>query len=150
MKKVFLGGTVNGSDWREKLIPQLQKNKISYFNPVVKEWKPEDQLEEIKQRETCDFVLYVITKEMTGFYAIAEVVDDSNKRPAETIFCYLTEGFTAHQIKSLEAIAKMVKENGAQVFMSLTDVAEYLNTNSENSNQLIEQQETSSSLFCCF
>jgi len=87
---------------------------------------------------------------MTGFYAIAEVVDDSNKRPAKTVFCYLTEGFTAHQIKSLEAIAKMVKENGAQVFMSLTDVAEYLNTHSENNNQLIEQQETNSSLFCCF
>lgn len=30
--KVFLGGTCNGSIWREKLIPLL---KIDYFNPVV-------------------------------------------------------------------------------------------------------------------
>ena len=28
MKKVFLGGTCNGSDWREKLIPKL---KINYL-----------------------------------------------------------------------------------------------------------------------
>lgn len=30
--KVFLGGTYNGSNWREKLIPNL---KIDYFNPIV-------------------------------------------------------------------------------------------------------------------
>ena len=34
MKKVFLGGTCNGSDWRKKLIPKL---KIDYFNPVVED-----------------------------------------------------------------------------------------------------------------
>jgi hypothetical protein len=64
---------------------------------------------------------------MLGFYAIAEVVDDSNKRPTQTIFCYLAEGFEKHQIKSLQATAKMVKENGAKVCESLEEVAEYLN-----------------------
>ena len=121
-KKVFLGGTVNGSTWREALIPQLQ---INYFNPVVEDWNDQVQQEEIRQRQTCDFVLYTITKEMLGFYAIAEVVDDSNKRPTKTIFCYLEEGFNKHQIKSLQAIARMVKENGAKVFTSLEEVAEY-------------------------
>lgn len=33
--KVFLGGTCNGSKWREELIPLLQ---VGYFNPVVDEW----------------------------------------------------------------------------------------------------------------
>ncbi|CAI2184378.1 808_t:CDS:2 [Funneliformis geosporum] len=87
--------------------------------------------EEIRQRATCDFVLYTITKEMLGFYAIAEVVDDSNKRPHKTIFCYLETGFQKHQIKSLQAIARMVKENGVQVFTSLEEVAEYLNNQAE-------------------
>ena len=64
---------------------------------------------------------------MEGFYAIAEVVDDSNKRPTKTIFCYLEEGFSKHQIKSLQAIARMVKENGIQVFTSLEEIARYLN-----------------------
>ncbi|MDN4618429.1 nucleoside 2-deoxyribosyltransferase domain-containing protein [Paenibacillus sp. PsM32] len=78
MKKVFLGGTCNNSIWREDLIPLLQRD---YFNPVVPWWKPEHLKEELKQRGECDFVLYVLTAEMVGFYSIAEVVDDSNKRP---------------------------------------------------------------------
>lgn len=124
-KKVFLGGTVNNSTWREELIPLLQ---IDYFNPVVKDWTPEDQVRELEERKNCDFVLYVITKEMLGFYAIAEVADDSNKRPEKTVFCYLSEGFEKHQVKSLEAISRMVKENGAKVFKSLEEVAEWLNS----------------------
>ena len=82
MKTIFLGGTCNNSTWREKLIPLLD---IDYFNPVVDDWTPDCMAEEIKQREKCDFVLYVITPEMTGVYSIAEVTDDSNKRPEKTI-----------------------------------------------------------------
>lgn len=42
-KKVFLGGTVNGSDWRDKLIKILD---IDYFNPVVDDWTEDDYKEE--------------------------------------------------------------------------------------------------------
>jgi len=65
-KKVFLGGTCNKSDWRDKLIPLLD---IKFFNPVVEDWTPECQDEEIRQREECDFCLYVITPKMTGVYS---------------------------------------------------------------------------------
>lgn len=124
--KVFLGGTCNDSIWREELISQLN---ISYFNPVVKveDWTPEYQQEEFHQKEICDFVLYTITKEITGTYSIAEVIDDSNKRPQKTIFCYLEEGFSESQIKSLKAVARLVEKNGAKVFTSLEEVTEYLN-----------------------
>ena len=77
MKKVFLGGTLGDSTWRKKLIPRLE---IDYFDPVVGDWTPECQEEEIKQRQNCEFVLYVISPYMQGVYSIAEVVDDSNKR----------------------------------------------------------------------
>ena len=86
MKKVFLGGTCNESTWRNELIEDL---KINYFNPVVEDWTPECMVEEIRQRETCDFVLYTITPKMTGVYSIAEVIDDSNKRPEKHCFVYL-------------------------------------------------------------
>jgi hypothetical protein len=132
-KKVFLGGTCNESTWREDLIKKLD---IDYFNPVVKDWNDESYKEELKQREICDFLLYVITPKMTGVYSIAEVVDDSNKNPDKTIFCYLTTDkddkdeeikFSKGQIKSLDAVSKMVEKNGANCFTSLSEIADFLN-----------------------
>lgn len=84
---IFLGGTYN-STWRDKLISML---KCSYFNPIVPDWNKEAYQEELRQREFCDYCLYVITPNMTGMYSIAEAVDDSNKRPEKTIFCVLEE-----------------------------------------------------------
>ena len=126
--RVFLGGTCNESTWREGLIKAL---KIGYFNPVVDDWTPDCMAEEIKQREECDFCLYVITPKMTGVYSIAEVVDDSNKRPMKTIFCVLPTdenlSFTDGQMKSLNQVGKMVKANGGNWFGDLLTVAEFLN-----------------------
>ena len=127
-QKVFLGGTCNDSQWRDQLIPLLA---IDYFDPVVDDWTEAAQQEEIKQRETCDYCLYVITPKMAGVYSIAEVIDDSNKRPAKTIFCVLPkderETYTKEQKKSLDEVGNMVKKNGGQFFTDLHDVAEFLN-----------------------
>lgn len=128
MKKVFLGGTSNGSLWRDDVIKKL---KINYYNPVGEHWTPEMMKEELQQRKECDFCLYVITPKMEGVFSIAEVVDDSNKRPAKTIFCFLNEDeektFSDVQIKSLQQVAKMIKENGATVFKTLDEVTKFLN-----------------------
>jgi len=128
-KKVFLGGTANNSDWRDKLIKNLE---IDYFNPIVEDWNEAAQKEEIKQRKECDFCLYVITPKMKGVYSIAEAVHDSNERPEKTIFCYLKTDdkseFDEHQIKSLDMTGKMIKENGAKWFKTLEEVTDYLNT----------------------
>ncbi len=127
-KKVFLGGTCNGSTWRNELISLID---IEYFNPVVENWTIQCQEEEIKQRKACDFCLYCVTPKMTGVYSIAEVIDDSNKRSNKTIFVLLTEdcdhSFTINQLRSLRMVAKMVEDNGGLVFFSLMDAAYYLN-----------------------
>lgn len=129
LKRVFLGGTCNDSTWRDELVKLL---KIDSYNPVVEDWTPECMDEEIRQRETCDFCLYVLTPKMTGVYSIAEVVDDSNKRPGKTIFCVMDDDddylFGRHQMKSLNQVGKMVKGNGGQWFTSLEETAEYLNS----------------------
>lgn len=126
--RVFLGGTCNNSNWRDTLIKKLN---IDYFNPVVKDWTPECMKKEIEERATCDFCLYTITPLMTGVYSIAEVVDDSNKRPQKTILCILSEDgnkkFDEFQLRSLNQVANMVKTNGGQVFFNLNDVSSYLN-----------------------
>lgn len=129
MKKVFLGGTGNESEWRKILIPMLE---IDYFNPVVEDWTPECQKEEIEQRSTCDLLLYVITSKMTDVYAIAEAVQDSNKRPEKTVFCFLPDGFSEGRIKSLSAVGNLVERNGGKVCASLNGVAAFLNKFQEN------------------
>lgn len=128
--KVFLGGTTSNSKWRDRFIPLLQ---IDYFNPVVEKWTKECQIEEEKQKEECDYLLYVITRTYS-MYSIAEAVDDSNKRPKKTIFCALNEdmpnkqmAFTRSNENRLHAIGKIVKNNGGKYFTSLEDVARFLN-----------------------
>lgn len=129
--EVFLGGTTaKGTTWREELIPLLE---IDYFNPVVDDWNDEAYKKELEKRKTCDFILYVITPLMQGVYSIAEVVDDSNKRPGKTLFCVLENDgdndkfWTVEQRKSLTAVEKMIENNGGLVLNNLTDVAKVLN-----------------------
>lgn len=126
--KVFLGGTCNGSDWRDKIIDKL---KIDYFNPVVDDWTEDDYEEELRQRKICDYLLYVITPKMKGVYSIAEVIDDSNKNPEKTIFCFIEDDannkFDKDQIKSLNAVGKMIINNKGKYFKTLNDVIEFLN-----------------------
>jgi len=126
MKKVFLGGTCNQTQWRESLIPKL---KINYFNPVVPNWNTAAYEKELHERVTCDYCLYMITAKIKGVYSIAEVIDDSNKRPQKTIFCYsdIDGPFDAFMIKSLDAVGKMVKENGGIWCKDITAVVTILN-----------------------
>lgn len=124
-KKIFLGGTCSGYDWRKEFIP-LIKEHINYYNPIVKNWSESDRLKEVKERESSDFILYVITSGINGVYSIAEVIDDSNKRPEKTIFCILENGINFQMLRSLKATAKMVESNHAKIFFSLKDAAEYI------------------------
>jgi len=128
MKKVFLGGTCNGSLWRDDVIKKL---KIHYYNPMAEEWTQEMMAEELKQRAESDFCLYVLTPKMEGFYSIAEVIDDSNKRPEKTLFCFISNDdgkvFSDIQVRSLEQVKKMIMKNGATCFDTLKEVTDFLN-----------------------
>lgn len=138
-KRVFLGGTCNGSAWRKELIPLLT---IDFFDPVVDDWTEECKERERYERKTCDYCLYVITPRMVGTYSIAEAVDDSNKRPEKTIFCVLEndntednilfctaiyKSFNKRQLYSLNEVGKLIQRNGGKYFTSLREVAEYVN-----------------------
>lgn len=130
MAKVFLGGPLNKSTWRKQMIKYLKERGINYFNPVVEDWTPDCQEEELRQREVCDFVLYTITPKMKGVYSVAEVVDDSNKRPDKTIFVLLEEDgkdkFDDSEKKSIESVATMVDKNGTAVFRDLEAAADWI------------------------
>jgi hypothetical protein len=130
--KVFLGGTCNGSLWRQELINLLE---IDYFNPVCSNWTSERVLYEQQQKELCDFCLYVITPKMSGVYAIAEAIDSSNKYPKRTIFVILDHdggyAFDTPKLRSLNRVADMVQRNGGLFFNSLADTAIFLNNSVE-------------------
>lgn len=122
--KAFLGGTCSGYKWRDDLIPLL---KCDYYNPIIKNWCEEDRLREVYERETSDFVVYVITSGLKGVYSIAEIIDDSNKRPAKTIVCILKDGFDTQMKRSLDAVLKLAESNGVKICNSLKDIADTLN-----------------------
>ena len=126
--KVFLGGTCNGSEWREQIMPQLMCN---YFNPVVEDWTPECQAIEEQEKVICDYHLYVITPKMKGVFSIAEVVNDSMKLKDKCIFCVTKEedddDFQQHELKSLKATEKLITNNGGTVLSTLGEVVAFLN-----------------------
>lgn len=133
MLSVFLGGTCNKSTWRDELITKLDSSKINAFNPVVPNWTEEAQLNELNHRKNDDICLYVLTPEIPPYNSIsdAEVVDDSNKRPKQTIFCIIEERagkrFNEHQQKGISMLNKILNQNGVIIFNDLDQVAEYLN-----------------------
>ena len=133
--KVFLGGTKN-STWRDDLIPMLEAQGIEYFNPIVDDWDEAAQQRELQERESCDICLYCITPKMTGVYSIAELIDDSNKRPEKTVLVVLEEdpsmpipwrrpAFDSGQKRSLEQVGCMVVGNGGKYCNSLRSASEY-------------------------
>jgi len=133
LMKVFLGGTCNESTWRNRMMIHLYNEGLEYFNPVVDDWDGEAQANELRERKACDFCLYAITPRMTDSYAIAEAVDDSNKRPNKTIFVLLRDDgnlrFTKGQWKSLVSVANMVGRNGGQIFEDLKSAAIWMGKN---------------------
>ncbi|MCC9261170.1 MAG: nucleoside 2-deoxyribosyltransferase domain-containing protein [Methanobrevibacter woesei] len=130
--KVFLGGTVN-SNWRDYLIPKL---KIDYFNPVVDNWDEEAQKKEEFEKKECDLLLFVITPKMEGCFAIAEVVDASNKSPKKTILTILNydDGSTwsSKMKNSIQAVKRLVEMNNVNVFNDLEKTICFINNQCNN------------------
>lgn len=126
--KVFLGGTCNGSKWREYIMPLLM---CDYFNPVVEDWTPECQENEEREKAICDYHLYVITPKMKGVFSIAEAVNDSVKMGDRCVFCVTMEAddreWTDSEVRSLDATTRLIESNGASIVRNLDEVVLFLN-----------------------
>ena len=78
---IFLGGTVNGDDWRKDFVNYWRKlNKDSeteFYDPVVKdrEWTSEDQDKEDEIKDSARLNIFIITPDMQGCYSIAEAIE---------------------------------------------------------------------------
>lgn len=129
--KVYLDGTENGSDWREKLIQDLKKLKIEYFDPSLENRSKRSYMEEIDQKNQSKFHIYVITPRMDDFENISELIEDSNKNPSKTIFSFLLEdgeiAFNSHQVKSLERVGEMMEKNGGKWCKNFREILTTIN-----------------------
>ncbi|MFT5819816.1 MAG: hypothetical protein ACI8ZM_001041 [Crocinitomix sp.] len=127
--RAFIGGGLGAES--EVLNTFKSELKIDYFDPDT---LPNDfhsfKIAKVEWT-SCEYCVYLISPLMRGFDQIVNVVDDSNKRPTKTVYCFLLEDnggkFTEHQVKSLKAIGEIVKKNGAFWFESMADVTEFLN-----------------------
>ena len=131
--KVFLGGTVNGSNWREYVMPRLT---IDYFNPVVSVWNDEAYELELYEKRHANYCLYVVTPKLTGYFSIAEVVDDAFHKPDQTVFCFLKEdqnyAFNEFELNTLDDLGQTVLKNGGSWLRNLDEVIEFLNQGSDS------------------
>ncbi|MCF2858719.1 hypothetical protein L1286_14625 [Pseudoalteromonas sp. SMS1] len=76
------------------------------------------------KNELVDMDIYLfiyLPEELTNKHippTLPQLVDYSNKHPEKTVFCFAeeqgVEQITAHQLKSIRAVGKLVEENGAK------------------------------------
>lgn len=129
-KTVFLGGTVNDTSWRDKLIPMLT---CGYYNPVVAEWTEQAIRDEDEAKDQASVLLFVITPAQAGLYSIAEMaVSACHPEQKRTVIAFLDKDggdtFDEHERKSNKAIIDLLTSfPNTVVFNNLEDIAKHLN-----------------------
>ena len=70
---IGLFGTCGGSKWREPFMDAYNKLNISYYNPQVENWKPEDAVEEAEHLANDSIILFPVTSETYALGSLTEV-----------------------------------------------------------------------------
>ena len=130
---IFLGGTTNGSTWRNEfiqLVSEINPN-LKYFNPVVPNWTQEciDLENFVKAHAT--YHVYVLTPRLVGYYSIAEMVE-SVHTSGKKVFFYIQEedvDDSGNPFKwqlgprnSLTVIGNLLKSHGAIEAKNMNDL----------------------------
>ncbi len=128
--RVYLGGTQNGSMWREQFIGHLNMDCIVPETRNDK-WSDIDRLKDNEVKSTCDIHLYAITPMMVGVYNIAETLESCLKyKDKKTIVCIMDiDGFLHFNdkvYKDLKLIGNLITDNGGEVFYALGDAISFL------------------------
>ena len=122
MKKIFLGGTRNGSTWRNELIPLLERKDIKCFNPTADDNTPEYQEEERHQKEICDIHLYLITKKMKDIFPIIEAVASCPFKKVIFAFSDFDGEFSTTEKGLLDAVGRLISAFRGNYLFDLKDI----------------------------
>ena len=136
-EKWFLGGTCGKTQWRDELIPILEKRNIDYFNPLIRGrgWiKSDEENEYIEKNEKCNVHCYVITPEIKGVFSIAEIVNScwevkTNNNVVKFVYFIILGLFERKMYRSLEATMRLCKNiAGSKVhILKLNTIQEIFN-----------------------
>lgn len=124
---VFLGGTCNGSTWREKLvIPHLA---VPFFNPVVENWTEADRDNEERAKKEATYLLYVLTPKQEGIYSLVEAAVDVLKAADKfVVLAFLADDdgelYDDADWKSVIAAVKLLAENTESKYAKVCDSVE--------------------------
>jgi len=126
---VFLGGTINGSNWRQRLIEKL---KVNYFDPVVSDWNPDHRRTEEMAKSAAALLVYAITPKQTGFYTIAEMTHAvfGDLRRVAILILDEDDGvlYEEHQQASISAIKELLHQRiDLNLFDNVDELAHHLN-----------------------
>ena len=114
---IFLGGTVNGDDWRKDFTNYWRKlNKDSeteLYDPVIKDrdWTPDDKNNEDEIKASARLNMFIITPDMRGPYSVAEAVECSHN--GKIFFAVYDKNhiWDRDVIASFNAIGDIIKKN---------------------------------------
>lgn len=128
---IFLGGTTNGSDWREKFIsiwkdsdsPSIKD--IELYNPVVSDWNNSAKKKEDEVKSKARLNLFVITPEMLGVYSIAEAVECAHSSKVFFAVYDNRNAFLNKQLKSFEAVGEIIESHGGKCGIYVNDASGY-------------------------
>jgi hypothetical protein len=73
---IFLGGSCNPTTWRDDIaIPMLEKAGRNYYNPQVKDWRPELVEIEAEAKAKANTLLFVIDRQTRAIASILEATE---------------------------------------------------------------------------
>jgi hypothetical protein len=119
--KIFLGGTCPSKnfDYRKELIPMLENEGFSYFNPIVENWTEENQKKEEEEKIYNNIHLYLISPDVIGMYSIAEMFASlfhygENKKVIFVLMKSIGKNYVMNEdtYKNLESVGKLFSECG--------------------------------------
>lgn len=121
-KTLYLGGTCSGTNWRSF----INTKNYNVYNPLKHNWNENSFLEEQDYRHVSTYNLYVFTKDISGYYAIASLIDDSHKYPEKTLL-FIDETDMTQQTKiSLKYVREIAKNNNIRIFNSYEEINNFL------------------------
>lgn len=133
VNQVFLGGSCDPTTWRQDTaIPMLDAEEIAYYNPQVKEWKPELMEIEAEAKLKSSVLLFVLDSQTRALATLNEVIEFSvrGRQKVLVVMDFMAGGAMiedqavspeeANDINSARSdMARLAREHGAEVYNSL-------------------------------